>query len=141
MAVLTAAEQNLVKSKADLERQRAERRGGHWLGRLLRFCCRSLVRAVLLWSRRLPVKRRWHEFISAREMLYVSSRLRKLRSSPLEAHQSSCGGRVFTVLSLVMCVSYLLETVKNRLWFGRRKEGRCSSLFKQSCDIGVKASG
>ncbi|KAH0892098.1 hypothetical protein HID58_054527, partial [Brassica napus] len=45
---------------ADLERQRVERRGGHWLGRLLGFCCRSSVRAVLLWSRRLPVKRRWH---------------------------------------------------------------------------------
>ncbi|KAL0788006.1 hypothetical protein Bca101_004252 [Brassica carinata] len=55
---MVAAEQNLVKSKADLERQRVERRGSHWLGRLLRSCCRSLVRAVLLWSRRLPVKRR-----------------------------------------------------------------------------------
>ncbi|KAH0886151.1 hypothetical protein HID58_062247 [Brassica napus] len=51
-------------------------------------------------------------------MLYVSSRSRKLQSSPVEAHQSSI------VYGLV----------------GKRKGG-ASSLFKQSCDIGVKASG
>ncbi|KAH0898319.1 LOW QUALITY PROTEIN: hypothetical protein HID58_047887 [Brassica napus] len=147
VAVLTAAEQDLVISKAYLERQ-----GGHWLGRLLGFYCRSLVQAVLLWSRRLPVKRWWRVTVcltlwlwiwrlvstcrplfqicnegvcvvtlgsvSACEMLYVFYR----SSLPLEAHRSSYGGRVFTELSLVMCVLFFPETVKNRLWFEKGKE-------------------
>ena len=173
VTVLTAAEHNLVKSKADLERLRVERRGGHWLRRLLGFYCRSLVRTILLWS---P-----SEEAAARDCYCLTLWLRIWRLvSPCWLEVQICKkgvcGDVRSLSRHVRCSMsppvqgnsgvplwrhtkaraedrsspyFLLWCVYRNFWrplrivygsVGERKGG-ASSLFKQSCDIGVKASG
>ncbi|KAF3594110.1 hypothetical protein DY000_02022744 [Brassica cretica] len=128
------------------------------VGSAFRVLLSSSVRAVLLWSRRLPVKRRWrvtvcltlwmriwrlvspcrplcqicNEWVdmvtigaaSAYEMLYVFYLSRELHSLSLEAHRGSYGGRVFTKLSLAMCVLFLSGNRKesSMVWSEKERE-------------------
>ncbi|KAL0653570.1 hypothetical protein Bca4012_096261 [Brassica carinata] len=155
------------------------------VGSAFRVLLSSSVRAVLLWSRQLPVKRRWRVTVCltlwmriwrlvspcrplfqicnegvdvvtigavlACEMLYVFYRSRELQSLSLEAHRGSYGGRVFTELSLAMCVLFLSGDRKesSMVWSEKGREVLllCSSsvatlarsrLIRRSCFFGSR---